>query len=135
VGWCTEFGVAITACDHPMLAGAHACTCDVCGARCEGRFDGCPEVWANGPVQVELVRRPAPRYGARSDTVGARSSNDAELADVRASLERLETRLTMLEMNVTRLVDAFVARDHSSNGATTKSPAGGDEHARGNNGG
>jgi hypothetical protein len=32
VGWCSEFGVEISSCGHPMVAGSDACHCDVCGA-------------------------------------------------------------------------------------------------------
>jgi len=119
VGWCSEFGVEITACDHPMIARADACACEVCGARCEGRFDGCPAVWAKGPVQVELVRRQRGKVtsnGSRPGDATRLSSNDG-ITEVRESLQRLEARLNMLEMNVTRLLDPLVAHEVSSNGS------------------
>jgi hypothetical protein len=36
--------------------------CPDCGARCTGRFKGCDEVWARGPLgTVPIQARPAPR--------------------------------------------------------------------------
>ena len=35
-----------------MVAGASSCTCAECGVVCTGRFNGCPAVWARGPVAV-----------------------------------------------------------------------------------
>ena len=39
-----------------MVAGASACTCSVCGTTCTGRFNGCPDVWARGPVVVTTIK-------------------------------------------------------------------------------
>src|SRR3954452_2770039 len=51
MGWCHEFGCQITSgCNHPMKAGASACTCSVCETTCGGRFAGCPEVFARAVV-------------------------------------------------------------------------------------
>ncbi|MEA2826046.1 MAG: hypothetical protein QOG43_485 [Actinomycetota bacterium] len=38
-----------------MRAGADSCTCEQCGVVCTGRFQGCPEVWARGPIPVLLT--------------------------------------------------------------------------------
>jgi hypothetical protein len=61
VGWCSEFGVEIAQCDHPMVAGHDACHCEICAVTCTGRFDGCPDVWKRGPASVELLRPRADR--------------------------------------------------------------------------
>jgi len=128
MGWCAEFGVEIAACNHPMVAGADACTCAVCGERCEGRFEGCSEVWAKGPVQVELVRRARPRTaggGSRPGAPAVPSLDDRAATELGATLNRLEARLDVLEMNVARLLTVLVDRDGSSNGATTRAGADG----------
>jgi hypothetical protein len=137
VGWCSEFGVEIASCDHPMVAGSDACHCEVCGTRCEGRFDGCPNVWARGPVQVDLVRRakvatsngsrPERSYedspSAEPEPARARSArHENGIDEVRKSLRRLEARVNTLEMSVrdearldrldeaiARMLDALVA--------------------------
>ncbi|HEX2046562.1 MAG TPA: BTAD domain-containing putative transcriptional regulator [Acidimicrobiales bacterium] len=58
MGWCHEFGCQITTgCNHPMKAGAAACTCAVCDTVCTGRFSGCPEVFAR-TVAVTAPSRP-----------------------------------------------------------------------------
>ncbi len=60
MGLCHDFGPQIAeGCNHPMRAGSDSCTCDVCGVVCQGRFDGCGEVWARGPHPV-LLKTPAP---------------------------------------------------------------------------
>jgi hypothetical protein len=101
VGWCSEFGVEIASCDHPMVAGADACHCDVCGARCEGRFDGCPDVWARGPVQVNFVRYASNSMnGNGASTAEAHVEQRDEPGEVLQSLRRLETRLDTLESSV-----------------------------------
>src|SRR5215218_6998191 len=57
MGWCHEFGCQITSgCNHPMKAGAAACTCTVCDTVCTGKFSGCPEVFA----RAVPVAGPAP---------------------------------------------------------------------------
>jgi hypothetical protein len=59
MGLCHDFGSQIAEhCDHPMRAGADACTCDECGIVCSGLFDACTDVWARGPHPVLLVSRP-----------------------------------------------------------------------------
>src|SRR3954467_15710016 len=63
MGWCHEFGCQITSgCNHPMKAGAAACTCSVCDTVCEGKFSGCPEVFARAVVVSAPVAasQPAP---------------------------------------------------------------------------
>ena len=56
MGWCHEFGCQITSgCNHPMKAGASACTCRMCDTVCTGRFSGCTEVWSRSVA----VRAPA----------------------------------------------------------------------------
>ncbi|MGI9032284.1 MAG: BTAD domain-containing putative transcriptional regulator [Acidimicrobiales bacterium] len=61
MGWCHEFVCQIVPeCDHPMTAGQQACTCDVCGAVCTGRFGGCPDVWEQGPKPLHLIDRRLP---------------------------------------------------------------------------
>ena len=55
MGLCHEFGSQIrTGCNHPMRAGASACSCAECGVVCRGLFDGCPDVWARGPRPVSI---------------------------------------------------------------------------------
>ena len=55
MGLCHEFGSQINAgCDHPMRAGASACSCPDCGVVCQGLFDGCADVWARGPRPVSI---------------------------------------------------------------------------------
>ena len=57
MGWCQEFGSSIAlGCDHPMTAAADHCTCEVCGTVCNGRFNACASVWANGAVVPASVR-------------------------------------------------------------------------------
>ena len=52
MGWCGEFGKWIdSGCGHPMVAGSASCTCAECGAKCPGRYNGCKDVWAAGPVK------------------------------------------------------------------------------------
>jgi len=81
-----------------MVAGADACHCDVCGTRCEGRFDGCPDVWARGPVQVDFVR-----YASSSTKGNGASATEPQVeqpdepGEILQSLQRLETRLDTLE--------------------------------------
>jgi hypothetical protein len=91
-----------------MIAGTDACHCEVCGTRCEGRFDGCSEVWARGPVQVDFVRhastRPTPDGSSArpaGDVATAATDHHADgLGEVLQSLNRLETRLNALEVTV-----------------------------------
>lgn len=75
MGWCHEFGCQITSgCNHPMKAGASACTCAICDTVCTGKFSGCPEVFARSvpvavssrpaPAQPPLARQPAPAAAA-----------------------------------------------------------------------
>lgn len=57
MGWCADFGTEISrGCDVAMVAGKQACTCQSCGTVCNGKFGGCPEVWAAGPRAVAPVR-------------------------------------------------------------------------------
>ncbi len=44
-----------------MTAGEASCHCQVCGVVCEGQFNGCATVWANGPRQVMLTAPDAGR--------------------------------------------------------------------------
>ena len=56
MGLCHEFGSQIrNGCNHPMRAGASACSCADCGVVCRGLFDGCPDVWARGPRPVSIT--------------------------------------------------------------------------------
>jgi DNA-binding SARP family transcriptional activator len=60
MGWCHEFGCQITTgCNHPMEAGASACSCAVCDTVCTGKFSGCPEVFARS-VAVAVAAPAAP---------------------------------------------------------------------------
>jgi hypothetical protein len=69
MGLCHEFGSQIrTGCDHPMRAGASACSCAECGVVCRGLFDGCPDVWARGPRPVAIS---ATRAGAANGAPSA----------------------------------------------------------------
>lgn len=66
MGWCHEFGSQIEeGCDHPMMAGEAACSCEVCGVSCPGRFAGCATVWARGPREVSFSA-PAARLSGRA---------------------------------------------------------------------
>ncbi len=59
MGLCHDFGSQIAErCNHPIRAGANACTCDVCGVVCPGLFDACSDVWAACPRPVLLTGRP-----------------------------------------------------------------------------
>ena len=61
MGWCHEFGCQITSgCNHPMKAGASACTCTICETVCTGKFSGCPEVFARS-VPLAAPSRPTPQ--------------------------------------------------------------------------
>ncbi len=45
-----------------MVAASGCCMCPHCGAVCTGRFKGCDEVWARGPLDmVPIQAHPAPR--------------------------------------------------------------------------
>ncbi len=70
MGWCHEFGCQITSgCNHPMKAGATACTCSVCDTVCTGKFSGCPEVFARAvPVAAPVTRAVAGAEAARPAT-------------------------------------------------------------------
>ena len=58
MGWCQDFSVEIAAgCTHPMRPGISYCSCDECGVVCQGKFDGCPEVW----LQLSAPRQDAGR--------------------------------------------------------------------------
>ena len=73
MGLCHDFGSQIAeGCSHPMRAGLESCTCDVCGVVCEGRFEGCAEVWTRGPHPILLRAAPPaddllPALGGRID--------------------------------------------------------------------
>jgi len=59
MGWCHEFGCQITTgCNHPMEAGASACSCAVCDTVCAGKFSGCPEVFARAVAVAAPPARP-----------------------------------------------------------------------------
>lgn len=38
-----------------MRAGEASCSCPQCGVVCEGRYNGCSDVWARGPQPVGLI--------------------------------------------------------------------------------
>ena len=60
MGWCHEFGCQITSgCNHPMKAGASACTCTMCETVCRGKFSGCPEIFARSVPVAAPTSRPA----------------------------------------------------------------------------
>jgi hypothetical protein len=74
-GLCHEFGSQINSgCDHPMRAGASACSCPECGVVCQGLFDGCADVWARGPRPVTIAATRAVS-GAGPATPAAASSD------------------------------------------------------------
>ncbi|HEX6311152.1 MAG TPA: hypothetical protein VF152_05965 [Acidimicrobiia bacterium] len=57
MGWCHEFGEDIRpGCDHLMSPAGESCHCASCATTCTGRFQGCTQVWARGPVDPD----PAP---------------------------------------------------------------------------
>ena len=64
MGWCHEFGCQITSgCNHPMKAGASACTCTMCETVCRGKFSGCPEIFALQTVShIVHVQADAPAF-------------------------------------------------------------------------
>lgn len=111
-----------------MVAGESSCRCSTCGAVCEGRFAGCPAVWAAGPREVSLVEpdaqsgaSPAPVVSAflsaerpeRSHLAGAPSAPEA--GDARAqvfdwlqdSFEGLRSQLKVLSDAVGRQQQAL----------------------------
>ena len=77
MGLCHEFGSQIrSGCDHPMRAGASACSCAECGVVCRGLFDGCPDVWARGPRPVAIsATRAGGHVGAGAGPAAAAASS------------------------------------------------------------
>ena len=88
MGLCHDFGSQIAeGCSHPMRAGLESCTCDVCGVVCEGRFEGCAEVWTRGPHPI-LLRAAPPTDDLLPALGGARVDNGHRpLADAPAVLD------------------------------------------------
>ena len=85
MGLCHEFGSQIrSGCDHPMRAGASACSCAECGVVCRGLFDGCPDVWARGPrpVAISATRAGGPRRRRRRWAAAAASSGGATVTSL-----------------------------------------------------
>jgi hypothetical protein len=61
MGLCRDFGSQIAeGCNHLMRADADSCHCDQCGVVCNGRFEACPSVWAQGPQPVVVLPSPPP---------------------------------------------------------------------------
>ncbi len=87
MGWCAEFGASIDAgCGHAMVAGLQSCSCPDCGAQCSGRFAGCADVWAAGPVRrrrqgaekaATSVAAPSPTGERAGQTVRPADGGDA----------------------------------------------------------
>ena len=76
MGLCHEFGAQIRAdCEHPMRAGASACSCAECGVVCRGLFDGCPAVWERGPrpVTISATRAAATTGSPTATATGSRA--------------------------------------------------------------
>ncbi len=69
-----------------MVAGESSCRCSTCGAVCEGRFAGCPEVWAAGPREVTLVEPETSGVASPASVVSAFvSAEPPERSRVRAA--------------------------------------------------
>ncbi|MGI8810457.1 MAG: hypothetical protein ACR2KK_21915, partial [Acidimicrobiales bacterium] len=79
MGWCHEFGCQITSgCNHPMKAGAAACTCLVCDTVCAGKFSGCPEVFARAVAVAAPVARPSRPQGQNGPVTTAGSPSSGQ---------------------------------------------------------
>lgn len=78
MGWCHEFGCQITSgCNHPMKAGASACSCGMCDTVCAGKFSGCPEVFARSVS----VAAPAPGPNSRMTSPTAPSGKNGPMTN------------------------------------------------------
>ena len=107
MGWCADFGTWIDkGCGHPMTAASTSCTCDNCGARCPGKFSGCREVWAAGPVTGKAGIRPAllAAPSAASPVEGS-PGRQQELPVTDRDHPSVEDRLRDLEAAATRISD------------------------------
>ncbi len=85
MGLCHEFGSQIrSGCDHPMRAGASACSCAECGVVCRGLFDGCPDVWARGPrpVAISATRAGSSAGGGAAAPSGAGAGSVATVTTI-----------------------------------------------------
>jgi hypothetical protein len=86
VGWCQDFSVEIAdGCTHPMRPGLSYCSCDECGVVCQGKFEGCPEVWLQLSVTAKdehHAKHPAPsRRGAGDHRHSIRLAEPMEVPD------------------------------------------------------
>lgn len=57
-----------------MTAGGASCSCEHCGAVCEGRFNACDTVWAHGPREVVRLRPTETVLGRDRRRAGAPAS-------------------------------------------------------------
>jgi hypothetical protein len=73
-----------------MVAGAAACTCAHCGAVCRGRFNGCPAVWARGPVSAKPAAAMEPIAAAHA-SLGGHHVNDVSTPDFSLAARAADT--------------------------------------------
>jgi hypothetical protein len=78
-----------------MVAGATSCTCDACGTVCRGRFNGCPAVWARGPLAIGTTRFHEPVVLAGASTDG-RLPDDVRVPDFSLGPRPVDTPLPPL---------------------------------------
>lgn len=119
MGWCHEFGSSINdGCAHPMVAGAASCSCGRCGTVCQGRFNGCAEVWARGPRYVAFVRPaaggagvtpPAPPAPPAAEEAAAEAGGDT-LDSLRVALDAVRAELREMGEVLRRQQDALDRR-------------------------
>jgi hypothetical protein len=77
-----------------MIASEQSCTCHECGVVCRGRFRGCADVWAKGPVDPGIVEM-SRHYGDQGAGHAVRSLEDR--ADLFAEVVQVvEARVTAL---------------------------------------
>lgn len=112
MGWCTEFGCRIRdGCDHAMVAGRKACVCQSCAVVCQGRFAGCPEVWATGPhpvpaptVKPSSIAVPHPGLESSAIKPSATSSGPGVPDAVKKSLASLRRDVAAVHLDLSDTV-------------------------------
>jgi hypothetical protein len=66
-----------------MVAGPQSCSCPLCQAVCTGRFNGCAQVWARGPVQIALRSGPETHRVTNGTPPPIDAGNGAKASDQR----------------------------------------------------
>ena len=123
MGLCHEFGSQIrSGCDHPMRAGASACSCAECGVVCRGLFDGCPDVWARGPrpVAISATRAGGPST-APAPAPAAASSGGATVTSLPTA--RTENDRSVRGGAAVAAIGPAVVRGDGGNGAGQRAGA------------